>query len=209
MSLSWTRRLTILAAFGAVLGSTACLAEVPPSTPVLAGAYQLDPTHASVTFKISHFGLSNYTARFAKFDAKVNYDPAHPEKSTLEASVNPASIRTDYPTPEKVDFDKELGGEKWFNVAKFPQANFQSSSVKSLGGGKYQVSGKLTIKGNSKDVEIPVALTQANGVTSASGQYAIKRLVFKIGEGEWADTSMVADDVQVKFKLAVSGMGKL
>ena len=58
-------------------------------------------------------------------------------------------------------------------------------------------------------MEIPVALTQANGVTSASGQFAIKRLVFKIGEGEWADTSMVADDVQVKFKLAVSGMGKL
>ncbi|NVO05703.1 MAG: YceI family protein, partial [Rhodoferax sp.] len=69
--------------------------------------------------------------------------------------------------------------------------------------------GKLTIKGNTKDVEIPVALAQTNGVTTATGQFAIKRLVFKIGEGEWTDTSMVADDVQVKFKLAVSGMGKL
>jgi polyisoprenoid-binding protein YceI len=97
----------------------------------------------------------------------------------------------------------------WFNVAKFPQASFQSSSVKALGDGKFQISGKLTIKGNTKDVDIPVALTQANGVTTANGQFALKRLTFKIGEGEWADTSMVADDVQVKFKLSISGMGKL
>ena len=78
-----------------------------------------------------------------------------------------------------------------------------------LGGGKYQVTGKLTIKGNVKDVDVPVALTQANGVTTATGQFVLKRLAYKIGEGEWADTSMVADDVQVKFKLAISGMGKL
>jgi polyisoprenoid-binding protein YceI len=67
----------------------------------------------------------------------------------------------------------------------------------------------LTIKGNTKDVDVPVTLTQAAGITTAVGQFAIKRLAFKIGEGEWADTSMVADDVQVKFKLAIAGMGKL
>jgi len=94
-------------------------------------------------------------------------------------------------------------------VAKFPQASFQSTSVKALGAGKYQVTGKLTIKGNVKDIEVPVALTQASGITTAVGQFPIKRLTYKIGEGEWTDTSMVADDVQVKFKLAISGMGKL
>jgi polyisoprenoid-binding protein YceI len=52
-------------------------------------------------------------------------------------------------------------------------------------------------------------LSQAGAVTTATGQFVIKRLTYKIGEGEWADTSMVADDVTVKFKLAVSGMGKL
>ena len=91
----------------------------------------------------------------------------------------------------------------------FPQASFQSSAVKSLGGGKFQVSGKLTIKGNVKDVDVPVALSQAGGITTVVGQFSIKRLAFKIGEGEWEDTSMVADDVLVKLKLAISGMGKL
>ena len=56
---------------------------------------------------------------------------------------------------------------------------------------------------------VPVTLTQASGSTTATGTFAIKRLEFKIGEGEWADTSMVANDVQVKFKLNLSGVPAL
>jgi hypothetical protein len=52
-------------------------------------------------------------------------------------------------------------------------------------------------------------MTQAGAVTTATGAFPIKRLVFKIGENDWADTSMVANDVQVKFKLALNGVGKL
>jgi polyisoprenoid-binding protein YceI len=96
----------------------------------------------------------------------------------------------------------------WFNTAKFPQATFQSSAIKGLGGGKFEVAGKLVIKGNMRDVVIPVALTQSGAATVASGVFTIKRLAFKIGENDWADTSMVADDVQVKFKLALAGVGK-
>ena len=81
--------------------------------------------------------------------------------------------------------------------------------VKPAGAGKFEVAGKLTIKGSTKDVVVPVALAQAGGTTTATGAFAIKRLEFKIGEGEWADTSMVANDVQVKFKLAVTGVAPL
>jgi len=70
------------------------------------------------------------------------------------------------------------------------------------------VVGKLAIKGNTHDATIPVVLTQAGSTTTASGVLTIKRLAYKIGENEWADTAMVADDVQVKFKLALSGVGK-
>ena len=103
----------------------------------------------------------------------------------------------------------ELPKANWFSVAKFPQASFQSTAVKSLGAGKFQIAGKLTIKGNTKDLDFPVTLTQSAGITTASGQFAIKRLPFKIGENEWADTSMVADEVQVKFKVVLSGVNKI
>jgi polyisoprenoid-binding protein YceI len=141
---------------------------------------------------------------FKKFDAQINFDTAKPDAAKIAFTVDSGSATLGAP-----ESDAELPKAAWFDVAKFPQATFQSTSVKALGGGKYQVSGKLSIKGNTKDIDVPVALTQANGVTTATGQFVLKRLTYKIGEGEWADTSMVADDVSVKFKLALSGMGKL
>src|SRR3989344_3952198 len=116
---------------------------------------------------------------FKKFSAQVAFDPA------------------------------KLATPTWFNVPKFPQAQFESTAIKALGGGKFEVAGKLTIKGTAQNVVVPVALTQSGPTTTATGTLPIKRLAFKIGENEWADTSMVADDVTVKFKLALTGVGKL
>ena len=79
---------------------------------------------------------------------------------------------------------------------------FVSSAFKPGANGKVDVVGKLTIKGATQDVVVPITLT--GGV--AAGSVAIKRLDFKIGDGEWADTSIVANDVTVKFKLAFSGL---
>ena len=97
----------------------------------------------------------------------------------------------------------------WLAAAKFPQATFQSSAVKAAGPGKFEVAGKLTIKGQVRDIVVPVALTQAGANSTASGSFVIKRLEFKVGEGEWADTSMLANDVTVRFKLALTGIAPL
>jgi polyisoprenoid-binding protein YceI len=164
---------------------------------------KLVPAQSEIAFVTKQMGVP-LDGHFKKFDGQISFDTAKPDAAKIAFTIDTGSATLGAP-----ESDAEMPKATWFNVAKFPQATFQSASVKSLGGGKYQVAGKLTIKGNSKDVDIPVALAQANGITTATGQFAIKRLVFKIGEGEWADTSMVADDVQVKFKLAVSGMGKL
>lgn len=141
---------------------------------------------------------------FKKFDAQIAFEPTKPEASKIVFTVDIASATIGVP-----ETDAELPKATWFNTAKFPQATFQSTSVKGLGAGKFEVSGKLSIKGASRDVVIPIALVQAGATTTAIGTFALKRLTFKIGENEWADTSMVADDVQVKFKLALTGVGKL
>ena len=141
---------------------------------------------------------------FKKFDAQISFDPAKPETSKIALSVDIASATLGVP-----ETDAELPKAAWFDTAKFPQATFQSSSAKGLGGGKFEVAGKLTIKGASVPVTIPVTLTQSGATTLASGVLPLKRLAFKIGEGEWADTSMVADEVQVKFKFALTGVNKL
>ena len=71
------------------------------------------------------------------------------------------------------------------------------------------MDGTLSIKGNIQKVSLPVTLAQSGATTTATGTLPLKRLAFKIGDGDWADTSMVADDVQVQFKLALTGVGKL
>ena len=164
---------------------------------------KLIPAQSEITFVSKQMGVP-VDGRFKKFDAQIAFDPAKPAAANIAFTVDTGSATVGSP-----DSDSELPKATWFSVAKFPQATFQSSAVKGLGAGKFQITGKLSIKGNVRDIDFPVALTQAGGVTTVNGQFTLKRLAFKIGENEWADTSMVADDVLVKVKLALSGVGKL
>lgn len=168
-----------------------------------AAQQKLLPAQSSIAFEIRQMGVP-VQGHFKKFDAQINFDVAKLAASKVNFTVDIASTTLGAP-----EMDAELPKPTWFNTAKFPQAQFTSSAFKALGGGKYEVSGKLAIKGQNQNVTVPLSMTQAGGTTTASGVLPIKRLAFRIGEGDWADTSMVADDVQVKFKLALSGIGKL
>ncbi|MEY8878130.1 MAG: YceI family protein [Leptothrix sp. (in: b-proteobacteria)] len=164
---------------------------------------KVDVAKSDIGFTSKQMGVP-VDGKFKKFDAQITLDPKKPETGKVAFSIDLGSA-----TLGNKETDAELVKPDWFNVPRFPQATFASSAIKGLGGGKFEVSGKLTIKGASHDVVVPVALTQAAGVTTANGAFAIKRLDFKIGDGDWADTSMVANDVQVKFKLLISGLAPL
>jgi len=77
-----------------------------------------------------------------------------------------------------------------------------STSIKPAGAGKLNVTGKLTIKGKTADVSFPLTVKPEGGKQVFEGQLPIRRLAFNIGEGEWKDTSMVADEVVIKFRVA-------
>ena len=170
--------------------------------PLAQAQQKLLPAQSEISFVSKQMGVP-LDGKFKRFDANIAFDPKKPEASTITFTVDIASA-----TLGNAETDAELPKPNWFNTAKFPQATFQSTAVKSSGAGKLNVSGKLSIKGNVRDVVVPVTLVQSGPTTTASGTFVIKRLAFKIGENEWADTSMVADDVQVKFKLTLSGVGK-
>jgi polyisoprenoid-binding protein YceI len=164
---------------------------------------KLLPAQSEVAFTSRQMGVP-VDGKFRTFNAQVAFDPKKPDAARIGITIDLASVSLGAPESEA-----ELVKQPWFDTKKFPQASFQSTSVKATGPGKFEVAGKLAIKGNARDVVVPVTLAQAGGVTTASGAFALKRLDFKIGEGEWADTSMVANDVQVKFKLALSGVAPL
>lgn len=183
---------------GLALASGLLLAALPARA-----QQQLVPAQSSIEFTAKQMGVP-MQGQFKKFDAQVAFDPAKLAASRIRFTVDTGSA-----TMGARETDAELPKPVWFNVVKFPQASFESSSIKALGGGKFDVAGKLTIKGTAVDVNVPVQLSQSGTTTTATGSLPLKRLAFKIGDGEWADTSMVADEVQVKFKLALTGVGKL
>ena len=183
-------RIVLGAAF--VVGAQAAMAQ-----------QQLVPAQSEVQFTARQMGVP-LDGHFKKFSAQVAFDPAKLATSKIALTVDTGSA-----TLGSKETDAELPKPVWFNVAKFPQAQFESTAIKALGGGKFEVAGKLTIKGNAQNVVVPVTLTQSGPTTTATGSLPIKRLAYKIGENEWADTSMVADDVTVKFKLALTGVGKI
>lgn len=165
------------------------LATVQAQTP-----QKLDLAKSEVAFTSKQMGVP-VNGKFQRFDAQVAFDPQHAEASKATITIELASATMGVP-----ESDAELPKAAWFNAVKFPQARFVSSAVKSLGEGRYQATGRLTIKGSSQDIAVPFTVKQTGANTEATGSFTIKRLDFKIGEGEWADTSMVANDVQVRFK---------
>lgn len=162
----------------------------------------LVPAQSDIVFVSRQMGVP-VEGKFKTFSAQVAFDPAQLATSKIAFTVDTGSA----------DISREANAElpkaTWFNVAAFPKATFQSSSIKRVSASQFEVSGKLSIKGLSSDVVVPVTLTQNGATTTATGAFPIKRLTFRIGEKEWADTSMVADEVQVKFKMALTGVPKL
>lgn len=164
---------------------------------------QIVPAQSEIAFVSRQMGVP-VEGKFRTFSAQVAFDPAKPEASNIAFSVDTGSA-----TLGVRETDVELPKPVWFNVAQFPKATFQSSSVRRIDAGRFEVAGKLSIKGVSSDVVVPVSLAQSGATTTATGSFPIKRLTFRIGEKEWSDTSMVADEVQVRFKIALTGVGKL
>ena len=98
-------------------------------------------------------------------------------------------------------YNQQVRGKDWFDTAQFPNATFVSSAIAPAGGNQFKVSGKLTIKGKSENVTVPVTVTQQGATQTFDGALPIKRSQFDIGSGEWKDTSVVADEVVIKFHL--------
>ena len=164
---------------------------------------QLQAAGSEIAFTTKQMGVP-VEGKFGKFSAQIVLDPKKPETGSVAFAIDTGSARFG-----SAELDAEVPKAPWLNVPKFPQATFQSSAIKAAGPGRFEVTGKLAIKGATQDVVVPVQLTQAAGSSTATGSFTIKRLEFKIGEGEWADTSMVANDVLVRFKLVLAGLAPL
>lgn len=158
---------------------------------------KIDRAKSSIRFVTKQMNVP-VEGQFKRFDATVAFDPAKPEATRAEFEVDLASI--DMGSPEG---ETEARRKPWLNIEAFPKATFVADSVKASGPGKYVAAGKLTIKGTTQPVTAPFTLLDAAGTRAVEGQFTMKRLPFRIGEGAWADTDTVADEVLVRFRFTL------
>jgi polyisoprenoid-binding protein YceI len=158
---------------------------------------------STISFTSKQMGVP-VDGKFKRFDAQVVFDPKKPDTSKVSFNVDLTSVDIG-----NAETERELTKPGWFDSSKVPTATFASTGVKNLGGGKFEFAGKLAIKNIPQNVVVPVTLTQKDGVTQANGSFVIKRLDFKIGDGDWNDPSLVANEVTVQVKLALTGVAPL
>lgn len=175
----------------------ATFAQAEPASP------RLLAEKSQIAFVTKQMGVP-VEGTFGRFGARVAFNPHKPEGGAVALYIDMGSASLDVP-----QVDSELPKATWFDVAKFPQATFKSSTIKALGGGRFEIAGQLSIKGQLQNLMVPVTITQGSGESVAIGSFMIKRLAFKVGDGEWADTSIIGNDVQVRFKLTLAGLDPL
>ena len=178
------KRIAITLALGAAL-----------LAPALA---QVDAAKSSVIAVSKQMGVP-VEGKFRRFSAQVSFDPAKPADGRASIEIDIASFDLG-----DADFNRETAKKEWFDAAKFPKATFVTTAIKPAGAGRFEAAGKLAIKGITRDFVAPVSFKAEGGQQVFEGVLPIKRLAFNIGEGEWKDTSTVADDVQIRFRIVTA-----
>jgi len=143
---------------------------------------------SSVKFKLKNFGL-NTGGTFSGLKGTIHFDKDNPEASSFDVSLDANSVNT---TVEMRD--NHLREEEYFDVKNYPRISFVSTSVKAAKGNSYNISGKLTLKGKSKEIEFPFVATQSEEGYVFTGEFKISRKEFGIG-----GSSTISDKVNVSL----------
>ena len=165
-----------------------------------ARAQTVVPAQSEIVFVSKQMGVP-VEGRFGRWQARLAFDPRRPEAGEVAFTIETASAS--HPSAE---VEAEIRRPAWLDTARFPQATFQSSAIRALGGDRYEVRGTLTLKGVGREVVVPVALARSGTTAQASGRFTIGRQDFRIGDGEWNDPSLVANEVVVRYRFALAGL---
>jgi len=147
--------------------STRSSARPSRLSPEATGVYELDKNHASIIFKVSHLGYSDYIGRFNNFDARLNLNAANLPASVVEATIQPGSVDTN-----NKELEDKLRGDTYFNVSQFPEVKFTSTQIKQIASNKGIITGDLTMLGITKSVALNVTFKQA-GMNPYASVYTI------------------------------------
>ena len=158
--------------------------------------------HSTLQFSFRQAGAIA-RGTFGRFATEFRFDAGNLAASSLAVSVDIASLDTG-----DKERDELLRGAELFQAARYPSANFRSASLLRRRDGSYEALGKLTIRGVSRVVRLPLAIqvTRQAGLTTLTlrGAILVRRLDFGVGQGDWKSTEWVDNDVTIRFDVLLT-----
>ena len=174
-------------------------AALLPAGPVLATQFdRILPAQSQIGFVSRQMGVP-VDGQFRRFNAQIAFDPGRPEAAQATLEVDLASF--DMGSKEVYD---EVVSRNWFDVRQFPAARFVATGLRHLGGDRYEVRGQMTLKGRTREVTASFTYRLQGRNAILEGAFPLRRLDYGIGTGPWGDTSIVADEVQVRFRFVAA-----
>lgn len=175
------------------------------TTPVR--TYEIDKAHSEAVFQVRHL-LTKVSGRFEDFKGAVRFDEAAPAESSIDFTIQAASINTNQP-----DRDAHLRSADFFDVERFPTLTFVSRSVEARGDRRFDVAGDLTIHGISRSVTLPVTYLGAardpwgNERAGFETEVRLNRRDFGLTWNAALETGgfLVGDDVRVTVSMQAIG----
>lgn len=173
------------------------------ATPALASEWHVDPLTSTITFTAEQAGES-FNGAFAKFDSKISFDEAKPEKGAIRITIDMTKLQV-----EGKDRMDALPTKDWFAVDEFPIAEFIATGITATGSDKtginsYLAKGKLNIRGFTRVIDLPFTLKTTGNATVAQGSVTLNRRDFSVGQGRWASDEWIKYPVTVRFTLHAS-----
>lgn len=166
-----------------------------PATSVSASTWTVNKAASRLSFQ-SSFGGTPFSGTFERWNAAISFDPENLAGSSVLVRIDMTSAKTG-----DGDRDATLPGSDWFATAKFAQATFASKTFKSLGAGRYEAIGMLTLRGVTRPLSLPFALKIDGGQARMMGSAVVNRRVFGVGQGQFAPAETIPLDVRVAIVL--------
>jgi len=180
---------------------TASAAEVKNDAPVLARKWDLDLTKSSITFKGTQMDTPGFDGVITKFYPVINFDAGHLDQSKVTVEIDVTSI--DAKDGER---NKTLQGAEWLDAATFPTARFETTGFVKTGENAFIADANLTIRDVTVPLKLPFTLTPMAAGTGPdrvlmAGQVTLDRSKFQLGQGDWADASVIGNDIAVEVQV--------
>lgn len=172
-----------------------------------AAMYKIDPDHSSITFEVKHLSISTVMGKFSKFSGKFNFDEKKLGNSSVEVTIDPASVDTGVQGR-----DDHLRSAAFFEVDTYKTAVFKSNKVIDITGGEFIIEGKLTLHGVTKPVVLKahydgsVADDEGQQHAAFTAQTEINRQDYGIDFNETLDKGGLLAANEVKLHFSIEGI---